>query len=307
MKVFVTGGAGFIGSALSYSLLKNGHQVTIFDNLSNSSKEATSELIENGAKFVKGDVTDYNSLAKALSDFDVAAHLAAKINVQESIKNPDNTRKININGTINLLRACVENKTKNVIIASTAAVYGTPKKLPLLENSPTSPISPYSESKLAMEQHIREFSTKYGVNCITLRFFNVYGKSQSDAYAGVITKFLKNISENKPLLIFGDGSYTRDFIHIDDAVDAINNAIEKIEEKRGDCYNIATGRAVSIKELAELMLSISGKKLEIKFEPPKKGDIPHSQANIDLAKKELGFFPKISLKEGLEKLLLSSN
>jgi len=117
---------------------------------------------------------------------------------------------------------------------------------------------------------------------------------------------MKNISENKPLVIFGDGSNTRDFIAIEDVIDSIHNAISNLDGKRGDCYNIATGRAVSIKELAELMLSISGKKLEIKYELPKKGDIPHSQANIDLAEKELDFHPKISLKEGLEKLLKSN-
>jgi len=157
-----------------------------------------------------------------------------------------------------------------------------------------------------MEKHIQKFSQDNNLDCIILRFFNIYGKGQSDAYAGVITKFMKNISENKPLVIFEDGSYTRDFLHIDNALEAIYNAIEKIEGKRGNCYNIVTARAVGIKELAELMLSISGKKLEIKFEPPKKGDISHSQSNIDLAKKELDFHTKISLKEGLEKLLKSN-
>ena len=306
MKFFITGGAGFIGSSLTNYLLEKGEKVTIFDNLSNCSDNKLSTLKEKGVKLIEGDITNYNSLAKALTGSDIVIHLAAKINVQESIENPKETINVNVNGTINLLRACVENKIKKIIAVSSAAVFGTPKELPLSENSTLSPISPYGESKLAMEQRIREFSNKYGVNCITLRFFNVYGFGQSDPYAGVITKFLKNITQNKPLVIFGDGSLTRDFIHIDDVLEAINKAIEKIEGKRGGCYNIATGKAVSIKELAELMLSISGKKLEIKFKPPKQGDIPHSKANIDLAKKELDFQPKISLKEGLKKLLKSN-
>ena len=306
MKVFVTGGAGFFGATLVVSLLKKNHQVIIFDNFSNSSEEKISPLLAKGAKLVKGDITDYKSIENAMDDSDTVIHLAASINVEDSILNPEKTHNVNIDGSINVFRACVANKVRKIIVVSSAAVYGESKNLPVSENSPTNPISPYGESKLNMEKYTQKFSQDNNLDCIILRFFNIYGKGQSDAYAGVITKFMKNISENKPLVIFGDGSYTRDFLHIDDAVEAINKAIEKIEGKRGDCYNIAIGKAVSIKELAELMLSISGKKLEIKFELPKKGDIPHSQANIDLAKKELDFHPKISLKEGLEKLLKSN-
>jgi len=306
LKVFVTGGAGFLGTTLVASLLKKNYQVIIFDNFSNSSEEKTFPLLTKGAKLVKGDITDYKSLENAMDDSDIVIHLAASINVKDSILNPEKTHNVNVDGTINVFRACVADKVRKIIVASSAAVYGESKNLPVSENSSTNPISPYGKSKLNMEKHIQKFSQDNNLDCIILRFFNIYGKGQSDAYAGVITKFMKNISKNKPLVIFGDGSYTRDFIHIDDVLDAINKAIEKTEGKRGDCYNIATGIAVSIKKLAELMLSISGKKLEIKFELQKKGDIPHSQANIDLTKKELDFHPKISLKEGLEKLLKSN-
>jgi len=306
LKICVTGGAGFIGSALVRSFLEKNYEVTIFDNFSNSSEENISALLNKGASLVEDDVTNYEALVKALNNFDLAVHLAAQTSVEESIKNPELTHAINVGGTINLLRACVTNKVNKIIVASTAAVYGQPKNLPVSENSSTNPISPYGKSKLNMEKHIQKFSQDNNLDCILLRFFNIYGKGQSDAYAGVITKFMKNISENKPLVIFGNGSNTRDFIAIEDVIDSIHNAISNLDGKRGDCYNIATGRAVSIKELAELMLSISGKKLEIKFEPPKKGDIPYSYANIDLAEKELGFYPKISLKEELEKLLKSN-
>jgi len=306
LKVFVTGGAGFFGATLVASLLKKNYQVIISDNFSNSSEEKISPLLAKGAKLVKGDITDYKSIENAMDDSDIVIHLAASINVEESILNPEKTYNVNVDGTINVFRACVANKVRKIIVASSAAVYGESKNLPVSENSSTNPISPYGKSKINMEKYIQKFSQDNNFDCILLRFFNIYGKGQSDAYAGVITKFMKNISENKSLVIFGDGSYTRDFLHIVDALEAIYKAIEKTEEKRGDCYNIATGIAVSIKELAELMLSISGKKLEIKYEPPKKGDISHSQANIDLAKKELDFHPKISLKEGLEKLLKSN-
>jgi len=306
LKVFVTGGAGFFGANLVASLLKKNYQVIIFDNFSNSSEEKISPLLAKGAKLVKGDITDYKSIENAMDDSDIVIHLAASINVEDSILNPEKTHNVNVDGSINVFRACVANKVRKIIVASSAAVYGELENLPASENSSTNTISPYGESKLNMEKHTQKFSQDNNLDCILLRFFNIYGKGQSDVYAGVITKFTKNISENKPLVIFGDGSYTRDFIAIEDVIDSIHNAISNLDGKRGTCYNVATGRAVSIKELAELMLSISGKKLEIKFEPPKKGDIPHSQANIDLAKKELDFHPKISFKEGLEKLLKSN-
>jgi len=255
--------------------------------------------------YLKGDVTNYENLQKALNNCDLVVHLAAQISVEESIKKPELTHSINVGGTENLLKACVANKVNNVIVASSAAVYGQPKELPLTESSLISPISPYGQSKVEMEKLLEEFSKNYGLNGISLRFFNIYGKGQTDEYAGVITKFMKNISENKPLIIFGDGSNTRDFISIVDVVDSILSAIEKIEGKKGNYYNVAMGNFISIKELAELMLSISDKNLDIKYEPPKKGDILHSQTSINLLQKELGFYPKIKLRDGLKKLLES--
>ena len=305
MKICVTGGAGFIGSALVKSFLEKNYLITIFDNFSNSSEEKISHLLNNGITLIKGDVTSYENLQKALNNCDLVVHLAAQISVEESIKKPELTHSINVGGTENLLKACVANKVNNVIVASSAAVYGQPKELPLTESSPLSSIAPYGKSKVEMEKLLEDFSKKNDLNGISLRFFNVYGKDQTDEYAGVITKFMKNISENKPLIIFGDGSNTRDFISIDDVIDSIHNAIEKIEGKKGNCYNIATGQSVSIKELAELMISLSGKNLKINYEPPKEGDIIYSQTTIDLAKKELGFEPKTKLSDGLKKLLES--
>jgi len=305
MKVFVTGGAGFIGSALVKSFLEKNYEVTIFDNFSNSSKHKISHLLKNGAFLIEGNITNYDSIEKTLDDCNIVIHLAAQISVEESIKKPELTRSINVEGTKNLLRACVAKKVNKIILASSAAVYGQPKDLPLTESSPISPISPYGQSKVEMEKLLEEFSKNYDLNGISFRFFNIYGKDQTDEYAGVITKFMKKISENKPLIIFGDGSNTRDFISIDDVIDSIHNAIKNIEGKKGNCYNIATGNYISIKELAELMLSISGKNLDIKYEPPKEGDIVNSQTTINLAQKELGFLPKVKLSDGLKKLLES--
>ncbi len=301
--IVVTGGAGFVGRSVVDSLLESGEEIKIFDNFSNSSKSKIQQLLKKGASLVEGDIRNYEVLERSLSQCDTVIHLAAQIDVQKSIINPKENYEINVEGTKNLLKACLKQNVQNIIAASSAAVYGIPSELPLIESSPTIPQSPYGESKLEMEKLIRDFSKKHNLNSICLRFFNIYGKGQTDAYAGVITKFMKNIREDKPLIIFGDGSNTRDFIFIEDVVNWIKNAIEKIQGKKGVFYNIATGNHLTILQLAETMLSISGKKLEIKFDLPKKGDIPHSQCKIDLAKNELRFAPKTSLKEGLKRLL----
>ncbi len=307
MKIFVTGGAGFIGSHLVASLLKSDNEVTIYDNFKNSSKEKINSLLKNGASLIQGDVANYKSLSKALADFDSVAHLAAEIDVQESIKSPEHTHHVNVTGTVNVLRACVANKINNVVAASSAAVYGNQKDQPLSENSPTIPISPYGASKLAIEHYMQAFSNCYGLNCITLRFFNVYGKEQSNAYAGVITKFMERIQKNRPLMIFGDGSNTRDFVAVEDVVQSIQDAFKKIQGKKGNIYNIASGKYITIENLAKLMISISGKRLGIQHKKPKRGDIKHSQTSIWLAKKELGYSPKIFLRKGLERLLMQAS
>jgi UDP-glucose 4-epimerase len=295
MKVLVTGGAGFIGKHLVKSLLKKGNLVTIFDNFSNSEKSSTASLVEMGAKIIEGDITKLESIANAIKDHDIVIHLAAKISVEDSIKNPSETFRINVDGTRNVLVACEKQKVRKLIVASSAAVYGESSQgIKLTENSKINPISPYGESKAVMEQKIREFVSKHNINCVILRFFNIFGVGQSPEYAGVITKFIKRISNNKSLHIYGDGMQTRDFVAVQDIVDAIHKAI--LYDKNGT-YNIASGKSVTIKELAEFMISLSGKNLKIQYVAPKKGDIRHSQADITLAKKELKYSPKVGLKE----------
>ena len=307
MKILVTGGAGFVGRHLVNSFLDKNHTVTIFDNLSNSNMSKVSNILKNGASFVKGDITDYTSILKHTRNVDFIIHLAAKINVNESVMFPELTHAVNVTGTLNLLRACIKNNVRHVIAASSAAVYGNSVKLPLSENSQTVPISPYGASKLAIEHYLQAFSNSYGINSISLRFFNIYGMGQSMAYAGVIEKFMERIQKNKPLVIYGDGKNTRDFISINDITRAVHFAMKKIADKKGNIYNIATSKSISINELAKLMLSISGKKLAIVHKNHKKGDIKHSQASIGLAKKELGYTPKVLLREGLENLMNEIN
>tara|TARA_B110001454_G_C12653979_1_gene406622 strand:- start:206 stop:1111 length:906 start_codon:yes stop_codon:yes gene_type:complete len=301
MKILVTGGAGFIGKHLVKYLLKKNHSVTIFDNFSNSSKNSTSILIKLGVKIIEGDIKKINEIQNASMNQNIVIHLAAKISVSESIKNPMETFQNNVDGTKNVLIACEKNNVEKIILASSAAVYGEGiPKIKLTEESKMNPISPYGKSKVKMELEIKEFEINNNVNCIILRFFNIYGIGQTPEYAGVITKFIERIKENKPLKIFGDGFQTRDFIAIDDVIDSIYNAI--LYGKSGT-YNIASGKITTIKEMAELMISINGKKLDIEYTNEQKGDIRNSEADISLAKKEIRYFPKFKLdkiKEMLE-------
>ena len=301
MRILVTGGAGFIGKHLVKSLIERGNLVTIFDNFSNAEKNSVSFLMNMGAKIIKGDITKLEDITNATNEHDIVVHLAAKISVEESIKNPSETFHINVDGTRNVFIACEKNHIKKLVVASSAAVYGEGMPgLKLTEESKMKPISPYGQSKVKMEQEIKEFVSEHKINYIILRFFNIYGIGQTSEYSGVITKFMERIAQNKSLEIFGDGLQTRDFVAVQDVIYSINNAISK--DKNG-IYNIASGKAVTIKELAELMISLSGKKLEIRYSPAKKGDIRYSQANISSAKDNLGYYPRLQLEEGIKVLL----
>ncbi len=298
----MTGGAGFIGRYCVRSFLEKNFEVTIFDNFSNSSEDMISDLLDDGAKLVKGDITVQEQVSNAISGHDVVIHLAAKNSVEESIKFPKQTFSTNVDGTVNVLNACIKHDVKNIIATSSAAVYGKTQNLSISENQKTNPSSPYGESKLKMEQLIQDFSKKHNLNSIILRIFNVYGKGQSPEYAGVITKFLEKISKNDPLEVFGDGSQTRDFVSIQDVVESIFCAISEIKGKKETILNIGSGKSVSINELAEHMISISNKNLDIK-PGEEKNEINFSKADISLAKKVLNYNPKIEFKNGINDLM----
>lgn len=296
MKILVTGGAGFIGRNLAEHLLKN-NEITIYDDLSNSTKEKLAPLIKNGAKFIKGDILDFDLLSKVSQNMELVIHLAAKSDVSESVIHPEITSNVNLNGTINVLKCCAQNKIKKIIFASSAAVYGDCKDLPIKEESKTEPLSPYGASKIAAENEIKKYANEFGFDAIILRMFNVYGVGQNELYSGVISVFLKNIAHNKPLIIYGDGKQTRDFISIYDIVEAFDCAIVVSGIKT---YNIASGKSVSINKLAEILSA--RKKIKIIYKGQKKGDIRNSVADVTLAEKELGFYAKRSLQDEFSKL-----
>jgi len=296
MKIVVTGGAGFIGLHLVNHLLKKENQITILDNFSNSDKNLTKILQHKNLKIIEGDIRKINDVNNCLKEQDIVIHLAAKISVSQSILNPSETFEVNVDGTKNVLEACKKNNIKKIIIASSAAVYGEGGSgMKLKENTKTDPVSPYGKSKLIMEQEIEKNLLKYNkLDCIILRFFNIFGVGQTSEYAGVITKFVERISLDKPLEIFGDGMQTRDFVSIHDIVESINAAIKN---GKNGTYNIASGKAITINKLAEFMISLSGKNLEIQHISEKHGDIRHSEADISLAREKIGYLPKLKLDE----------
>lgn len=301
MKILVTGGAGFIGKYLVKSLQENNHIISIIDNFSNSDKKSISTFEDNRIQVFEGDITNFEDISNATINQDLVIHLAAKISVEESIKNPDETFRVNVEGTRNVLSSCKKNNVKKLIASSSAAVYGEGiQNIKLNEQSIKNPISPYGESKIKMEEEIMKFCSLNEINFVILRFFNIYGIGQTSEYAGVITKFLEKIKKNQALSITGDGTQIRDFVSIYDIICSIDNAIKY---NRNGIFNIASGNGITVNELAKLMISASGKKLDIKNISFKQGEIKYSQADILLAKEKLGYISKINLKEGIKKLL----
>ena len=298
----VTGGAGFIGKHLVAKFLRAQHEITIFDNFSSSSKNDITYLLEDGVSLVTGDVLDYDLLLKSMSSCDFVIHLAAQTSVSQSIADPKTTADIIVDGTVNVLKSCVKANVKNIIFSSSAAVYGNSLDTLISEKSHLNPLSSYGASKLVAEYNLQTFSKLFDLNCISLRLFNVYGNGQSSE-AGVIRKFLKNISKETPLEIFGDGTQTRDFVHVSDVIRAFYCAIKNIEAKRGEVYNIGSGSATSINELASLLISSKEKDLQVIHKPALEGEIKDSKADISLAKNDIGYSPQILLSDGLASLV----
>jgi UDP-glucose 4-epimerase len=297
--ILVTGGAGFIGSHLVRELVESGYSVRVLDNLSNGSLENIRDVL-GSIEFIKGDIRDKNVVEEALKGVDAVVHLAALIDVAESVEKPELYLEVNVNGTFNMTKA--SRKVSAFIFASTCAVYGEPVKIPIGEEHPLNPKSPYAATKIAGEAFVQAYGNLYGYRPVILRLFNVYGPRQSKAYAGVITEFVKRATSGEPPIIFGDGEQTRDFVNIRDVTKAIIKALDS--DNASGIYNVGSGVAVTINDLAHLILKLAGKEnVEPIHGPPRPGDIKHSQANINRAKKELGYYPTVSLEEGIREIL----
>jgi|LWDU01.1.fsa_nt_gi UDP-glucose 4-epimerase len=304
MRIFVTGGAGFIGIYLCKKLLELNYNVTVFDNFSNSSQKSFLSSINGKVNLIIGNILDTSKLINSMKDHDVVIHLAAKISVSDSIKNPKSTFETNVFGTKNVLIACKHNHIKKIITTSTAAVYKNISYGSILdEASFVEPSSPYGESKLIMEKKILDFCNINNIDLIILRLFNVYGVGQSPEYAGVITQFLFDIQNNTSLTIYGDGLQTRDFVSVHDVVDSIILSITSFSTL--EIYNIAYGESINILNLAKLMIEISGKDLKINFKESRMGEIKFSNVSISKAKNKLKFSPCVNIFNGISKLFHS--
>ena len=303
-RVLVTGGAGFIGSHLMTRLLKEGFEVVVLDNLSTGSLKNLELCLENeNFRFVKGSIVDEQMVRDALKDVEVVFHLAAITSVPYSVEYPDVTREVNVDGTRKLLEECLSAGVERFIYVSSCAVYGEPEYLPIDEEHPARPVSPYAESKLEAERLCREFQKAYGLKTTIVRPFNVYGpRMKGGRYGGVIARFIERLRLNKPPIIYGDGTQTRDFVHVWDIVNALMLMLNN-QKAIGETFNVASGVATSIDELAKLVMELSGVDgLKPLYRPAREGDIKHSYADISKAKAKLGYEPKISLKEGVAAL-----
>lgn len=298
MRFAVTGGAGFIGNNIAKHLIKNNHSVIVIDNLHTGKKENLKNVI-NQVEFYNYDIRDYDELKNVLKNVDGVFHQAALTIVQESFTKKQEYFDVNVKGTENILKIAREKNFK-VVYASSSSIYGNVSKIPIRETFEKNPINPYGKTKLKDEELAIKYSAD-GVQVIGLRYFNVYGIGQTGSYAGVITKFMNRISEDKPPVINGGGEQTRDFVFVEDVADA-NLCAMKSKTKSG-FFNIGTGKIVSIKQLAELMISIYEKSLAPEFGPSLKGDVMQSQADTSLAEKMLNWRYKTELKDGLSTML----
>jgi len=299
MRYLVTGGAGFIGSNTVDELVRRGHSVVVLDDFS-SGKEDNLAEIRNKITFIKGSITDIEVVRKAMHEAEYVLHLAARTSVPRSVKDPIETNKINIDGTLNVLVAAKELKVKRVVFAASSSAYGETPTQPKVETMQPQPISPYGVTKYAGELYGQTFGRCYGLENVALRYFNIFGPRQdpSSPYSGVLAKFCTAFLEDTQPVVFGDGEQTRDFTYVENAVLANLLACEA-PNASGRVFNVGVGGRVSLNEVLRELGKITGKKLEIKYDLPREGDIRDSQADISQAQEFLGYEPQVSFEEGL--------
>ena len=304
-EILVTGGAGFIGSHIVDRLLDEGFKVRVLDNLSTGDKKNLAQhQNKKSFQFIEGDIRNFDLVKKTVKGVDAVIHEAALVSVTRSVENPLLSNEINVTGTVNLLKACVDAHIKRFIYASSCAVYGDTETLPNHENLAPKPLSPYAVDKLAAENYAKVFHDVYGLETVSLRYFNVYGPRQKHGpYSGVISIFINRLLENKPPIICGDGEQTRDFINVKDVVEANMLALSK-RKAVGEVFNISTGEATTINKLTETIQKIMDKtSLKPVHAEPRPGDIKHSYGDISKARRNLEYEPKVQLEKGLSELV----
>src|SRR3954447_13330159 len=301
-KYLVTGGAGFIGSHLTTELARRGHTVRVVDNFS-TGKRSNLEHVS-GVEFLEGDLADETVARRAANGMDYVLHQAAIPSVPRSVKDPITSNRANVDATLNVLVAARDAGVKRLVFAGSSSAYGNTPTLPKHEEMPTNPLSPYALQKVVGEQYLQMFTRLYGLETVSIRYFNVFGPRQdpSSPYSGVISVFATALLENRPPRIYGDGEQTRDFTYVANVVDGVLRACEA-PKASGDIINVATGGRISLNKLFYAMRDVIGGTLEPTYAESRKGDVRDSQADIRKAKELLGYEPIVSFEDGISRTI----
>jgi nucleoside-diphosphate-sugar epimerase len=301
MRYLVTGGAGFIGSHTIEESVRRGHDVVALDDLS-TGKAANLAQVRTKIKFIQGSVTNLDAVRESCRGVDCVIHLAAQTSVPRSVKDPIETNLINVNGTVNVLVAARDAKVKRVVFACSCAVYGKTSALPIRESVPLAPISPYGVSKQMGEAYGRVFQEMYGLEFVSLRYFNVFGSRQDPGspYSGVLSVFNAALLSGTQPTVYGDGEQSRDFVYVENVAQA-NLLAAEAKDAPGLAINIGTGNRHTLNQTIALLEKITGRLARAKYAAPREGDIRDSQAEISLAQKALGYQPRVGFEEGLKR------
>jgi UDP-N-acetylglucosamine/UDP-N-acetyl-alpha-D-glucosaminouronate 4-epimerase len=301
MRYLVTGGAGFIGSNVVDELVRRGNHVTVLDNLS-SGKEENLAGVRDKIELNTGNIRDLGAVQAACRGADYVIHLAARTSVPRSVEDPLDTNHTNIDGTLNVLLAARDAKVKRFVYAASSSAYGDTETLPKTETMQPHPISPYGVTKYVGELYAQVFGRVYELENASLRYFNVFGPRQdpTSQYSGVLSRFMLAVIEGKPPVIFGDGEQSRDFTYVDNVVDQTLRACEA-SGASGKVFNAGTGQRIALNGVIKLLERVTGKKIQAMYQPARSGDILHSQADISLARRVLGYEPRVHFEEGLRR------
>jgi nucleoside-diphosphate-sugar epimerase len=296
----VTGGAGFIGSHIARALLEQGAQVRIIDNLSTGHLDNIAEVGE--VDFINASINDNDALKRALEDVELVFHQAAIPSVPRSVNHPRETHDASVNGTFSLLLAARDCKVRRVVYAASSSVYGDQAESPKRETMRPDPLSPYAVAKLVGEYYCQVFTRTYGLETVSLRYFNVFGPRQDPGsqYSGVISRFILALERGEHPVIYGDGEQSRDFTYISNVVDA-NLRAAQTREASGKVFNVANGKSVSINEVLETLKKLTGRtEIDAEYAAPRPGDVRDSLADLNAAKSVLGYAPTVGLEAGLK-------
>jgi nucleoside-diphosphate-sugar epimerase len=297
----VTGGAGFIGSNLVDELLQRGHRVCVLDNVSTGRRENLA-TVRDRIEFFEADICDLETIRPCFAGVQYVLHLAALPSVPRSVADPLSANKVNIEGTLNVLLASRDANVKRVVFAASSAAYGDNPTLPRVESHEPRPMSPYALTKVAGEYYCQIFTRLYGLEAVALRYFNIFGPRQNphSQYTGVLSKFISAYIKGTTPIIFGDGEQSRDFTYIDNVVDATLRACTA-PDAPGKVINVGVGGRFTLNQTVSLLNQIFGKQVTPRYDPPRSGDVLHSQADISLARQVLGYEPKVRYEQGLRK------